>query len=161
MSGVSGRQVRVKFCGITRVSDATAAIAAGAWAVGMVFYERSPRFVGTDVAAEIAAEVKRHAEIAGVFVNPALDEVAAVADAVGLTLIQLHGQEGPLFCGEVARRTGCKVIKAARVYTGAEIQALGAFHTDFHLLDTYVADVPGGTGKTFNWELGRKHLACH
>jgi phosphoribosylanthranilate isomerase len=157
MFGVSGRQVQVKFCGITRLSDASAALAAGAWAIGMVFYPRSPRAVDLDTAAEIAAEAKRHAEIVGVFVNPSLDEVATVADTVGLTVVQLHGQEGPIFCGEIARRTGCKVIKAARVHSGAEIQALAAFHTDFHLLDTFVDGVPGGTGESFNWELARKH----
>ncbi len=87
------------------------------------------------------------------FVNPTLDEVGGPADAVGLTMVQLHGEEGPVFCGEVARRTGCRVIKAARVRSGADIQALAPFHTDFHLLDSYVPGVPGGTGETFAWEL--------
>ena len=53
-------------------------------------------------------------------------------------MVQLHGDEGPVFCAEVARRTGCKVIKAARVRSRADIQALAPFHTDFHLLDSYV-----------------------
>ena len=65
------------------------------------------------------------------FVNPTLDEVARTAEAVGLTMLQLHGDEGPAFCAEAARRTGCKVIKAARVRSGADIQALSAFHTDY------------------------------
>src|SRR5205807_10469409 len=70
---------------------------------------------------------------------------------------QLHGDEGPSFCAEVARRTGCKVIKAVRVRSGADIQAMSAFHTDYHLLDSYVPGVPGGTGATFSWELARAH----
>ena len=57
-------------------------------------------------------------------------------------MLQLHGDEGPSFCAEAARRTGCKVIKAVRVRSGADIQALSAFHTDFHLLDSYVPDAP-------------------
>ena len=91
------------------------------------------------------------------FVNATLDEVASVADAVDLTIVQLHGQEGPAFCAEVARRTGCRVIKAARVRSGAEIQALESYHTDFHLLDSYIPGVPGGSGETFAWELARAH----
>jgi phosphoribosylanthranilate isomerase len=92
-----------------------------------------------------------------VFVNPTLDEVARTADAVGLTMLQLHGEEGPAFCSEVGRRTGCKVIKAARVRSGADIQALAQFHTDYHLLDSYTRGVPGGTGETFQWEIARHH----
>jgi phosphoribosylanthranilate isomerase len=106
---------------------------------------------------EIAAAVKRRAEVAGVFVNATLDHVAQTADAVGLTMIQLHGEEGPAYCAEAARRTGCKVIKAARVRSGADVQALASFHTDFHLLDSYTAGVPGGTGETFSWEIARMH----
>ena len=70
-------------------------------------------------------------------------------------MLQLHGDEGPAFCSEAARRTGCKVIKAARVRSGADIQALAPFHTDYHLLDSYTAGVPGGTGETFAWEIAR------
>ena len=75
-------------------------------------------------------------------------------------MLQLHGDEGPAFCAEVARRTGCKVIKAARVRSGADVQALAPFHTDFHLLDSYVAGLPGGTGETFDWELARERTAA-
>jgi phosphoribosylanthranilate isomerase len=92
-----------------------------------------------------------------VFVNPTLGEVAGVADAVGLSMLQFHGDEGPAFCAEAARRTGCRVIKAARVRSGADIQALKPYHTDFHLLDSHVAGRPGGTGETFAWELAQAH----
>ena len=91
------------------------------------------------------------------FVNPTLEEVAGAAEAVGLTMVQLHGSEGPRFCGEVARRTGARVIKAARVRSRAEIQALESFHTDFHLLDSYVPGAMGGTGETFSWALAAGH----
>ena len=74
-------------------------------------------------------------------------------------MLQLHGDEGPRFCAEAARRTGCKVIKATRVRSGADIQALSSFHTDFHLLDSFVPGVPGGTGEAFAWELARSHHA--
>ena len=146
---------RIKFCGITNLGDADQAVAAGAWAIGLIFWPNSPRRCRLDAAAEIAAAVKRRAEVAGVFVNATLDHVAQTADAVGLTMIQLHGDEGPAYCAEAARRTGAKVIKAARVRSGADVQALSAFHTDYHLLDSYTPGVPGGTGETFAWDLAR------
>jgi phosphoribosylanthranilate isomerase len=148
---------KIKFCGITRLEDAELAVSADAWAVGLIFWPRSPRRCQLDRAAEIAAAVKRRAEVAGVFVNATLDYVARTADTVGLTILQFHGDEGPVYCAEAARRTGCKVIKAARVRGRADVQALTPFHTDFHLLDSYTAGVPGGTGETFSWEIARAH----
>jgi phosphoribosylanthranilate isomerase len=148
---------KIKFCGITRLDDAEMAVAAGAWAIGLIFWPRSPRRCELAAAVEIAAACKRRVEVAGVFVNATLDHVAELAEAVGLTLLQLHGDEGPAYCAEVARRTGCKVIKAVRVRSGADVQALAAFHTDYHLLDSYTAGVPGGTGETFAWEIARAH----
>jgi phosphoribosylanthranilate isomerase len=152
---------KIKFCGITREQDAELAVSLDAWAVGLNMWPGSSRAVPLDRAAGLAAQLKRRAEIVGVFVNATLEEVTATADAVGLTMLQFHGDEGPVFCTEAARRTGCKVIKAARVQSLADIQALSAYHTDFHLLDSYKAGVPGGTGETFAWELaaGRGHVA--
>jgi phosphoribosylanthranilate isomerase len=154
---VTAHAPKIKFCGITSVPDAEATLAAGAWAIGLIFHPSSPRRCDPDVAATIGAVFRRRVEIAGVFVNPTLDELAATADAVGLTMLQLHGDEGPVFCGEAARRTGCKVIKAARIRGRADLQALAPFHTDYHLLDSYVPGVRGGTGQTFEWELARAH----
>ncbi|HET9103146.1 MAG TPA: phosphoribosylanthranilate isomerase [Solirubrobacteraceae bacterium] len=148
---------RIKFCGLTRPQDADHAVQAGAWALGMILWRGSARYCPPAVAAEIGATHRRHVQIAGVFVNPTLDEVVRAADEFSLSLLQFHGDEGPSFCAEAARRTGARVIKAARVRSGAEIQALMPFHTDFHLLDTYRPDVPGGTGATFDWALVRRH----
>lgn len=150
---------RIKFCGITELDDAERAVAAGAWAIGLIFWPQSPRRCDPGAAAEIAAAVKRRAEVAGVFVNATLDHVAEVAEGVGLTMVQLHGDEGPVYCAEAARRTGCKVIKAVRVRSRADVQAVSSFHTDYHLLDSYTAGVPGGTGETFAWEIARAHRA--
>jgi phosphoribosylanthranilate isomerase len=154
---VNDRATRVKFCGITRATDAELAAELGAWAIGLIFWSPSPRAVELERAVEVAATVKRRLQVVGVFVNPTLEEVASVADEVGLTIVQLHGQEGPAFCAEVRRRTGCQVIKAARVRSRAEIQALERYHTDYHLLDSYSPGVPGGTGETFAWELAHDH----
>jgi phosphoribosylanthranilate isomerase len=155
--GVTAPAPKIKFCGITSMSDARAAVEAGAWAIGVIFWPRSPRRCEPDVAARIAAALKRRVEVVGVFVNPTLEQLARTADEVSLSMVQLHGDEGPSFCAEAARRTGCKVIKAARVRSRADIQALAAFHTDYHLLDSHIPGRPGGTGETFEWELARSH----
>jgi phosphoribosylanthranilate isomerase len=148
---------RVKICGITRAEDAELAAELGAWAIGLIFWPGSSRRCPPEQAAEVAATVRRRVEVAGVFVNAHLDEVAVLADAVGLTLVQLHGDEGPAYCGEVARRTGAKVIKAARVASAADVRDLRRFHTDFHLLDTRSEGRWGGTGVTWDWTLAAGH----
>jgi phosphoribosylanthranilate isomerase len=149
------RPPRIKFCGITGLDDAKRAAEAGAWALGVILFPGSPRRCALPDAERIAATLRRRVEVCGVFVNAPLDEVAAVVDGVGLTMVQLHGDEGPAYCAEVARRTGAKVMKAARLRSGADIAALEAFHTDLHLLDAHRPGRFGGTGETFDWELVR------
>ncbi len=146
---------RIKLCGITTLDDALMAVDGGAWAVGCILWPQSPRVCEPAEAARIAAAVRRRVHVCGVFVNQHLDEVTGLVDGLGLTMVQLHGDEGPAFCGEVARRTGAKVMKAAQVRTAADVRALEAFHTDFHLLDAHAPGMRGGTGETFDWELVR------
>jgi phosphoribosylanthranilate isomerase len=148
---------RVKICGITSIEDARQAADLGAWAIGMIFWDGSPRRCELDAAEEIGAELHRKLELTGVFVNATLDEIAYVADRCSLTMLQLHGEEGPAFCREAARRTGCKVIKAARVKDAGSIRALASFETDFHLLDAHKQGHVGGTGETFQWDLVKEH----
>ena len=149
---------RVKICGITDIGDARQAADLGAWAVGLILWEGSPRACSDAAAEEIGAILHRRCEVTGVFVNATLDEVALAADRFGLTLLQLHGDEGPAYCREAARRTGAKVMKAARVKDAASVRDLGAFHTDFHMLDANVPGMLGGTGETFSWDLASAHL---
>jgi phosphoribosylanthranilate isomerase len=148
---------RVQTCGITTLADAQRAVDLGAWALGLIFWPGSPRACPPETAEEIGAAVKRQAELVGVFVNATLDEVALTADRCGLTVLQLHGDEGPAYCREAARRTGCKVMKAVRVGDAAALRALEPFRVDFHLLDAHVPGRRGGTGATFNWELASAH----
>ncbi|MDQ3632196.1 MAG: phosphoribosylanthranilate isomerase [Actinomycetota bacterium] len=148
------RAPRIKICGITSPEDGEHAVEAGAWAIGMVFWPGSPRAVTLGTAAEIAAPLRRRAELVGVFVNATLDDVVGTAEGLGLTWVQLHGDEGPSFCEAVARRAGVKVVKAARVRAKADVQTLDAFrNVDAHLLDAFRAGEPGGTGETFEWDL--------
>ncbi|HWX87923.1 MAG TPA: phosphoribosylanthranilate isomerase [Solirubrobacteraceae bacterium] len=149
---------QVKICGITRLDDAELAVELGAWAVGMVFYEPSSRRCSLAEAQMIATVLRRKVELCGVFVNPSMEQIVEASEQLGLTLLQLHGDEGPSFCAEAARRTGARVIKALQVSGMADIQDASRFHTDFHLLDARSAEpgregLRGGTGETFDWSL--------
>ncbi|MEX2196340.1 MAG: phosphoribosylanthranilate isomerase [Thermoleophilaceae bacterium] len=147
----------IKICGISRSEDARLAVECGAWAIGLVFWPHSPRRCELDAAQEIAAELRREVEIVGVFSDATLDDVTAVAEVVPLSILQLHGHEGPAYCREAARRTGAKVMKAARVRDQAGIRALEPFHTELHLLDAHSPHAPGGTGEQFDWGLAAHH----
>jgi phosphoribosylanthranilate isomerase len=145
---------KVKICGVTRSEDAEHAVALGAWALGFILWPQSKRAADPGMAAGIARTLRRRdVELVGVFVNQPLDEIEGYADAIGLSYVQLHGDEGPAFCAAVAQRTGCKVIKAARVRHAADLRDLERFHTDLHLLDAHVAGMVGGTGETWDWSL--------
>ena len=147
----------VKICGLTNVDDARAAVGLGAWALGMIFSDDSPRRCDLDEAVAIGAALKRKAELVGVFVNAPLEDVMSVIESVPLTILQLHGDEGPSYCDEARRRTGLKLMKAARVRDRAAVRALSAYRTDYHLLDSYVPGRAGGTGESFDWELAGEH----
>jgi phosphoribosylanthranilate isomerase len=147
----------VKVCGITNVDDARRAVGLGAWALGTIFWPESERRCPLETAEEIGAALRRRVKLTGVFVNAGLDEVTDVAERCGLAVVQLHGDEGPAYCREVARRTGCRVMKAVRVKDAAQVRNLEPFRVDYHLLDAYVPGSPGGTGESFNWELARIH----
>jgi phosphoribosylanthranilate isomerase len=146
---------RVKICGVTRPDDAELAAGLGAWAIGMVFHRPSPRAVALESAERIGRELKRRLEVVGVFVNSPLDDVAELAELCSLTMLQLHGEEGPAYCAEVARRTGCKVMKAVRVRDASSLRDIERYRVgvDFHMLDAHVSGKFGGTGETFNWDL--------
>jgi phosphoribosylanthranilate isomerase len=138
--------VRIKHCGITSLHDAELCLEADAWALGMILWSGSKRRCSVEDAVQITRAMRRKAELAGVFVNERMGRVVELADVLGLTIVQLHGDEGPSYAAEVQRRTGAKVVKAVRVRTRGDVSALEPFHTDFHLLD-------GGGGETFQWDL--------
>jgi phosphoribosylanthranilate isomerase len=149
---------RVKVCGITRLDDAELAVELGAWAVGMVFYEPSPRRCSQEQARLIVNALRRRVELCGVFVNAPLEQVVGTADELGLTLLQLHGDEGPAYCAEAGHRSGARVIKAVQVATVGEVRDVERFHVDYHLLDARAAaparqGLRGGTGEPFDWSL--------
>lgn len=149
---------KVKICGLTRPEDAKLAVQEGAWALGMIMWPASPRHCEPARAAEIADEHRRSAEIAGVFVDQPLDEVVNLTNEIGLTMVQFHGDEGLKFCTTVAQRTGARVTKSFRVQNRSVLAEMGKyFDVDYHLLDSYKAGVPGGTGQTFDWSFLASH----
>jgi phosphoribosylanthranilate isomerase len=149
--------VRSKICGITCIEDALAAVDAGADAIGLVFYPKSPRFVTVEQAQAIVAALPPFVSTVGLFVNAERADLQALLDVVPLDLIQFHGDESPEQCEGYNR----PYIKALRVQAGDEIAASCDAYANACgiLLDTYVAGIPGGTGETFDWALIPKHLS--
>ena len=143
--------VRSKICGITRIEDALAAVAAGADAIGFVFYAKSPRAVSAGQARAIIAALPPFVTTVGLFVNASACELNETLDAVPLDLLQFHGDETAEHCEGFHR----PYIKALRVKAGDDIAAACAAYKSASgiLLDAYVDGVPGGTGQAFDWSL--------
>ena len=143
--------VRVKICGITRVEDALAAAKAGADAIGLVFYAKSPRAVDIEQAREILAALPPFVTTVGLFVDAERSELERILASVPLDLLQFHGDESVQQCEAFGR----PYIKALRVKAGDDIAAQVARYPSAQgiLLDAYVEGVPGGTGEAFDWSL--------
>ena len=143
--------VRSKICGITRIEDALAAVEAGADAIGLVFYAKSPRAVTVQQARTIIAALPPFVTTVGLFVDASRCELGEILDAVPLDLLQFHGDESPAACDGYHR----PYIKALRVKPGDDIAAQVALYKNASgvLLDTYVPGIPGGTGEAFDWSL--------
>ncbi|MDP3844859.1 MAG: phosphoribosylanthranilate isomerase [Pseudomonas sp.] len=149
--------VRSKICGITRIEDALLAVAAGADALGFVFYSKSPRAVSVEQAQAIIAVLPPFVTTVGLFVNANRRELTALLDGLPLDLLQFHGDETPADCAGYQR----PYIKALRVKPGDDIAQLAAPYEQASgiLLDTFVPGVPGGTGAAFDWSLVPHNLS--
>jgi phosphoribosylanthranilate isomerase len=143
--------VRIKICGITRIEDALAAVAAGADAIGLVFYAKSPRAVTPAQAKAIVAALPPFVTSVGLFVDMPRAELRQLLAEVPLDLLQFHGDESPEDCAGHGR----PFIKALRVKPGDDVAAAIARYSEAAgiLLDTYVPGTPGGTGEAFDWSL--------
>jgi len=149
--------VRSKICGITRIEDALAAAEAGADAIGLVFYAKSPRAVSVQQARAIIAALPPFVTSVGLFVDASRCELSEILDAVPLDLLQFHGNETPADCDGYHR----PYIKALRVKLGDDIAAQAALYSKASgiLLDAFVEGVPGGTGEPFDWSLVPQSLS--
>jgi phosphoribosylanthranilate isomerase len=143
-------RTRVKICGITREMDLDAAAAAGADALGFVFYPPSPRFLAAERAAELVRRVPPFVSSVGLFVNPDPDVVRATLAAVPLDLLQFQGDESPEFCEQFGR----PYLKVARMRPGLDLVEFARAFASARglLLDTYVEGY-GGAGQVFDWSL--------
>jgi phosphoribosylanthranilate isomerase len=144
----------VKICGITSVADAACAIDAGADALGFVFWPMSPRRTTVEKAAEIARALPTTVRRVGVFVNETRDEMARAADAVGLDLLQLHGDE-PVDAIAGLPRPALKAVRVGKGFAQDEALRYAAVAAGI-LVDTRLpgeTHMPGGTGVPFDWTL--------
>lgn len=144
-------RTRVKICGITRAEDSLAAISSGTDAIGFVFWQQSPRNILPQQAKSITRNIPAFVTTVGVYVNPSADWVRETSTIANLNLLQFHGDEAPEFCDQFA----LPYIKALRIKEGVDLLECSNRYQNAKalLLDTYSANMPGGTGEVFDWKL--------
>ena len=149
---------RIKICGLTREEDVDAAVAAGADAIGFVFYPPSPRYVRPQRAAELAKRIPPFVDVVGLFVNETPEQVVATCKEVPINLLQFHGDEDVDYCRQFAR----PYIRAARVRAGLDLVEFAGLFSDTRglLLDAFVEGYGGG-GHVFDWTLIPPDLPTH
>ena len=144
--------VRVKICGITNEVDALKASRIGAWALGFIFYKKSPRFISPFKAKKIIESLPPFVTPVGVFVNHPGGAIRDIVDHCGLRAVQLHGDEDHHFCHRL-KRYNVKIIKAFRVGENFDPKIVEPFHVDAFLFDAFDGDNYGGSGKTLDWNI--------
>ena len=149
--------VKVKICGITNIKDALCAAKFGADAIGFVFYKKSPRYICPQKARGIIKKLPKAIKKTGVFVNARHKTVSNIAESLGLDILQFHGNETQQFC---KRFKNYRVIKAFRIKKGLNLSDLYKYDVWAYLLDTFIKNKFGGTGKSFDWNLLDSVKAC-
>lgn len=148
--------IRIKICGITNAQDAEAAVAAGADALGFVFYPQSPRCIEPAVAKRIVAQLPPFVLSVGVFVNQDQETIRNIYNECGLAFAQLHGDETPAFCESLGR----PILRALRLRDRGSLLALaeykGRMGVRGFVVDAFSAEAYGGTGQTADWSLARE-----
>ena len=140
----------MKVCGITNEQDAFLACEAGAGALGFIFYEKSPRFIRPFAAEKIISKLPESVRKVGVFVNAPVEDINTRFKF--LDFAQLHGDEMPEYCRQVA----LPVIKVFRVQASFDSREMQSYNPDGFLLDTYSPAQRGGTGESFDWQIARE-----
>lgn len=142
-------RTRVKICGITRTEDALAAVSFGADAIGFVFWQQSARNILPQQARPITKTIPAFVTTVGVYVDPTVEWVHETATIANLGLLQFHGNESPEFCDQFA----LPYVKALRIKEDMDLLEYANRYQSAKglLLDTYSANLPGGTGEVFDW----------
>ena len=160
-------RTRIKICGLTRAEDVQAVVAAGADALGFVFYAASPRYVSPEAAAKLMAQVPPFVTTVGLFVNATVEEVAQAVAQAPVSLLQFHGDETPQQCAAIAQAVNRPFIRAFRVKPETSGDDLLQCELAYRaasglfaglLLDTFVEGY-GGAGKVFDWSLVPEEIA--
>ncbi|WP_089605740.1 phosphoribosylanthranilate isomerase [Acinetobacter piscicola] len=151
-------RTRAKICGITRPQDIQAAVEAGADAIGLVFYEPSPRNVSIELAKQLAQHIPPYVNIVGLFVNASREEIAQVLEQVPLDILQFHGDETAEQCQQIAQYNKRRWYKAIQVKPDLDnleiIQTIRQYQqagASAMLLDAWHPELKGGTGHSFDW----------
>ncbi|MDQ7968474.1 MAG: phosphoribosylanthranilate isomerase [Oxalicibacterium faecigallinarum] len=160
-------RTRIKICGLTRAQDVQAAVAAGADAIGFVFYDKSPRYLAPADAGRLIASVPPFITTTGLFVNASQDEVSAVLQQAPVSLLQFHGDETVETCVSIAQAVNRPFIRAVRVKPETTACDLVEYEAEYRaasglfaglLLDAF-AEGYGGSGKVFDWSLIPESIA--
>jgi phosphoribosylanthranilate isomerase len=149
------KSVWVKICGIANIEDALKAIELGADALGFVFYEKSPRCITKETAREIITSIQHlesRIQPVGLFVDELEERVNEITSYCNFDILQFHGDETPDYCKKFPQ----KIIKAFRIKDRESLVNIPKYEVDYYLLDAYSEAMPGGTGKTFNWNLAKE-----
>jgi len=143
-------RTRVKICGITRAEDGIVAANSGVDAIGLVFYEKSPRAVNIEQAQIIIQSLPAFVTVVGLFVNAEANMVNNILAKVPIDLLQFHGEESPEYCSSFNK----PYMKALRMRPNIELETVIAKYQTAKaiLLDSYVQGVKGGTGTIFDWQ---------
>jgi phosphoribosylanthranilate isomerase len=145
----------IKICGITSLDDALAAVTAGADALGFNFYQPSPRYIEPRAASEIVEQLPASILAVGVFVNEdSPQQLLNIAREAGVKALQLHGDEAPEYCRQLA--TGMQVIKTFAVSDDFDTNLVETYEVDAIMLDTKHNRLRGGTGRVFDWSIARQ-----
>ncbi len=139
----------IKICGITNIEDALKVVELGADALGFVFYEKSPRKTTKEKAKEIISSLPKEVVKVGLFVDELEERVNEITSYCNFDILQFHGDETPDYCKKFPQ----KIIKAFRIKDKESLVNIPKYEVDYYLLDAYSQVAPGGTGRTFNWEL--------
>lgn len=148
--------MKVKICGLTRKDDIELAHSLGAWALGFVFYHKSPRYIEPQFVASLLKNIPLSLHRVGVFVNAAHDDILFASESVGLTCLQLHGEETPEDCALLKARFDGRLIKAFAPRKEKDMAHLSEYEAaDYFLIDAFDTKARGGTGKKADWTLAK------
>lgn len=144
---------KIKICGLSRSEDINYCNELKPDYIGFVFFEKSKRNISFEKAKELKSALDENIKVVGVFVNATIDFIVELCDNSIIDFIQLHGSEDSYYIKDLKSKVDTPIIKAVRVQSAEEILKADTFSCDYLLLDTYVSNIVGGSGLTFDWSI--------